>query len=473
MTTTTTTTMMTMTMTTMMTTMMMGLLLAGCVAAAPGNATSCEAMAERLNKRFLVGSNRFDAGGSTGAEARDKLREWMQSNGLLVQMCRPRGYPEVYGPCTDEFEGMDHIAASWIGLTDGAKEMVENDLFETFPNFPDMIGLVFDTSYPKSETLCVSPSDSASVGRFHDADGNPGCGPMKPRIDVGQSNTLDLLEAHLEDKRNGVRNATRELQVSQWVKRYNLGYGNETKGVKGFDDVKWWTHQGTGENVSCDDLYAPPFQLTNWTAITPKNATSLDACSTFGPSDVWTTAIIGSWSTLSGAGSWNPAEEAFLEVLGHPLCVDRSNSCVENANCYPQAGPIEWAAPCTFGPESFMNAMDIQLEMNKRPYPHEKGPAAFQWNELSVPLEANGPGGVEALFTYGNGYIKAVEKLVEKEKPEDQAMLRDIPANQTDYIAYAAKELAENYYGGVPIVYLNPTKENALEGKIFGCSPDI
>merc|ERR1711907_907829 len=96
--------------------MMMGLLLAGCVAAAPGNATSCVAMAERLNKRFLVGSNRFDAGGSTGAEARDKLREWMQSNGLLVQMCQPRGYPEVYGPCTDEFEGMDHIAASWIGL---------------------------------------------------------------------------------------------------------------------------------------------------------------------------------------------------------------------------------------------------------------------------------------------------------------------------------------------------------------------
>jgi len=451
-----------------------GLTLVGCgVAAAPGNASSCEEMAERLNKRFLVGSNRFDAGGSTGPEARDKLRDWMQSNGLLVQMCQPKGYPTVYGPCTDEFPGMDHIAASWVGLTDGVKEIVEKDLFEPFPMFPERIGVVFDTSYPRASPLCASPSDSASIGRLHDADGNPGCGPLKPAIDVGQRNTLDLLEAYLDDKKSGVRNATREFQVSEWVKRYNLGYGNETKGVQPFDQFEWWAPQGAGGNVSCEDLYFP--LPTNYTGITPKDATSVDACSTFGPADVWTTAIRGSYGVFSKAGSWNPAEQAFLEVLGHPLCVDRSNSCVESGTCYPEAGPLQWTAQCTFGPEDFMKVLDIQVEMNSRPNPHDKGPGGNQWNELSLPLEANAPGGVEALFTYGNGFFKVLDGLLENNQPEAKAefYVSQLPANATDYIAYAAKELAEKYYGGVPIVYVNPTKENALEGKIFGCSPDV
>ena len=78
------------------------------------------------------------------------------------------------------------------------------------------------------------------------------------------------------------------------------------------------------------------------------------------------------------------------------------------------------------------------------------------------------------------------------------------PANVTDYYNYAAKELASTYYGGVPgmweqnlshkhtythtltltltlsiylhlslkVVYLTPTKENALAGTLFGCDFD-
>merc|ERR1711871_150392 len=57
------------------------------VAAQDKNGTAaCEAMAEKLNQRYLVGSNRFNTT-ETGQEARDDLREWMCSNGILLSMC--------------------------------------------------------------------------------------------------------------------------------------------------------------------------------------------------------------------------------------------------------------------------------------------------------------------------------------------------------------------------------------------------
>merc|ERR1711879_511052 len=46
------------------------------------------------------------------------------------------------------------------------------------------------------------------------------------------------------------------------------------------------------------------------------------------------------------------------------------------------------------------------------------------------------------------------------------------PANITDFYNNAAKELASSYYEGVPVVYLTPTKENALAGTLFGCDFD-
>ena len=158
------------------TTMMKAAACLACVAvaaAAPNDAATCEAMAEKLNQRFIVGSNRFNTT-STGQEARDKLREWMASNGLLVSMCNPQGYPDVYGPCIDE--QMDHISASWIGQTDRTKELVEADILSPLQLYPGTIGLVFNISNPDTEVLCVSPSDSSSDGRQPDAKGNPACG---------------------------------------------------------------------------------------------------------------------------------------------------------------------------------------------------------------------------------------------------------------------------------------------------------
>ena len=80
------------------------LLLLGAAAAVNGAATNganddsaCQAMADKLNARFMVGSSRFDAGGSTGQEARDKLMQWLENNGLLLSMCDPDGYPDVIG----------------------------------------------------------------------------------------------------------------------------------------------------------------------------------------------------------------------------------------------------------------------------------------------------------------------------------------------------------------------------------------
>ena len=61
---------------------------------------TCEEMADRLNEKWMVGSNRFDAGGKTGQEAREALGEWIDSNGILTTRCTPSGYPDVEGPCT-------------------------------------------------------------------------------------------------------------------------------------------------------------------------------------------------------------------------------------------------------------------------------------------------------------------------------------------------------------------------------------
>jgi len=96
------------------------------------------------------------------------------------------------------------------------------------------------------------------------------------------------------------------------------------------------------------------------------------------------------------------------------------------------------------------------------------GPSAFLWNEISVPLEANTPQGVEAVFHFGSYFDTFIANSLSQSPPEAADPL---PADYAEYAKYAAQKLAEGYYGGVPVVTVTPTKENALAGKIFGCSP--
>ena len=220
------------------TTMMKAAACLACVAvaaAAPNDAATCEAMAEKLNQRFIVGSNRFNTT-STGQEARDELREWMASNGLLVSMCNPQGYPDVYGPCIDE--QMDHISASWIGQTDRTKELVEADILSPLQLYPGTIGLVFNISNPDTEVLCVSPSDSSSDNRQPDAKGNPACGSFNKPV----TESLRMIEEYLRSVKEGDKpNATLELAVSEWEKYYYLGDPSKNvTGVSGWDQMKWW-----------------------------------------------------------------------------------------------------------------------------------------------------------------------------------------------------------------------------------------
>ena len=104
--------------------------------------------------------------------------------------------------------------------------------------------------------------------------------------------------------------------------------------------------------------------------------------------------------------------------------------------------------------------------------------AASKLNETSAVLVAGAPStvaeqaakaqGVEAVFHFGSYFDTFIANSLSQSPPEATDPL---PADYAEYAEYAAQKLAEGYYGGVPVVTVTPTKENALAGKIFGCSP--
>ena len=299
-------------------------IVAACIAvAAAADASaknaSCQAMADKLNARYAVGSSRFDAGGSTGQEARDKLSKWMETNGLLFTECVPKGYPDVVdGPCTDGFV-MDHIAATWIGLTDRAKEMVEDGAFPAFPTAPfGGIGLVFDTSNPKSELLCISPTDSASAGRQPDAEGNPGCGPMKNDWNFGQDSKKPVYESYLKDKTN----ETALFEIGNFANAY-------VADVASWTSDKWWDAEKTWEDISCSKIIPAPELVSglNWTAFTPSDTASMEACVTYtkDPTNFWNESATtkGRFTIFAALGQWDPAALANPGHSGAPILQQR------------------------------------------------------------------------------------------------------------------------------------------------------
>jgi len=416
---------------------------------------TCEEMADRLNEKWMVGSNRFDAGGKTGQEAREALGEWIDSNGILTTRCTPSGYPDVEGPCTDGFI-MDHVAASWVGLTDRAKELVESDKLQPFPAFPvPGIGLIFDASKPEAGILCSYPSDASTDARQPDEEGNKGCGPRENDYYFGNKSRRPVIEQYLKDKQNNQANVTNEMQVRNFVREYN-----DSASTWSLKD--WETTGRTWENFTCGEWAG---MSQDWTAFTPKDTSSMEACKAYikDPSNVWDEekTHFGSflyWQ-LEGMSTWDDPLEA---VLGHPSCKDTSNKCNSNGSCTVM--PIEWVGACSWPPESFASAMDTWLELRSR-----ANPMQAQMNEISLDLEANGPGVVEALYVsntpYGAiGNDKLIAEFI-KQTPPDQTPLKNV----TEYFSYAAKKLAEDYYGGIPVVLVNATKENALAGTMFSC----
>ena len=455
------------------TTMMKAAACLACVAvaaAAPNDAATCEAMAEKLNQRFIVGSNRFNTT-STGQEARDELREWMASNGLLVSMCNPQGYPDVYGPCADEV-GMDHISASWIGQTDRTKELVEADILSPLQLYPGTIGLVFNISNPDTEVLCVSPSDSASDARQPDAKGNPACGSFNKPV----TESLRMIEEYLRSVKEGDKpNATLELAVSEWEKYYYLGDPSKNvTGVSGWDQMKWWEGDNvtSDANVTCSDLYwtsTDPGEK-QWAAIKPLVPMEEYLAD---PKNVWdpTKTQWGSFPVYYNAGTWNMT--SYEELLGHPLCVDDSDPCVMDGTCTEGGKIVEWLAD-PLEPQHFQQAMDMQVELYGKRIPGlPEGKASLpQWNEISVSKNANVKGGVEAIFVrkdfFGPG---GTLELLEKQRGSG-ASTGPVPPRAKEFTEYGARQLAEGYYGGIPVVYASRKKEDVLAGKVFGCSPD-
>jgi len=416
---------------------------------------TCEEMADRLNEKWMVGSNRFDAGGKTGQEAREALGEWIDSNGILTTRCTPSGYPDVEGPCTDGFP-MDHVAASWIGLTDRAEELVKTGKLLPFPVYEDPgIGLIFNTSTPETEVLCSFPTDATSAGRQPDDEGNNGCGPITTDYYFGSDSKRPMIEQYLENKENNIVNITNEMQVRNFIREYN-------DSVSTWSLKDWETTGRTWEDFTCVD-WLPDYLQANWSAFTPKDTSSMDACKAYtqDPSNVLAQDLthMGLFGYFIQMGGWDDYYEA---LLGHETCKDVSPPCVSDGTC-PLNYPLEWLGACSWAPENFQSAMDMWLELRSK-----ANTMQMQDNEICLALEANAPGRVEAIYVtntpYGAiGQPELIDNIVKADADYP-------PKNVTDYFAYAAMKLAYEYYGGIPVVMVNPTREDALAGTMFSCN---
>ena len=170
----------------------------------------------------------------------------------------------------------------------------------------------------------------------------------------------------------------------------------------------------------------------------------------------------------SKAGTWNMT--SYEELLGHPLCVDDSDPCVMDGTCTEGGKIVEWLAD-PLEPQHFQQAMDMQVELYGKRIPGlPEGKASLsQWNEISVSKNANVKGGVEAIFVMKDFFSSGgTLELLEKQ----QGSTWPVPPRAKEFTEYGARQLAENYYGGIPVVYASRKKEDVLAGKVFGCSPD-
>ncbi|UPR04047.1 hypothetical protein HOP50_15g73800 [Chloropicon primus] len=414
--------------------------LAVATAAPADNATeSCLTMAAKLNERYAVGSSRFNTS-ATGQEARDELREWMTSNGILLSMCNPQGYPDVYGPCTDEFP-MDHLAASWVGLTDRARDLVEADTFSPFPVYVAAVGVIYDPAFEQVQVHCSSPTDMSSSGRQEDEDGNPGCGPIRNSALYGQDSLFRKIQEHFSATNATTTNATVEYAAADALKQYY-------KAVSGWDQMNWKAGEDFAEgpfNKTCRTLDGGDTPL-NWPAVTPVDP-SMAACRAFiaDPKNIVSAGKFGSFGVINEVGSWDINSTVIREGLGHEYCIDDDvDPCVAEGFC--SGRPLDWMGACTWKPEDFMSSIDAQHEISTMKSPSVDGPSIGLWNEISIPVEANTPQG-----------------------DADGAEDNPFPSDYGEYARYSAQKLAEGYYGGVPVITVTPTKENALAGKIFGC----
>merc|ERR1711871_552498 len=368
--------------------------------------------------------------------------------------------------------GNGSISASWIGQTDRTKELVEADILSPLQLYPGTIGLVFNISNPDTEVLCVSPSDSSSDNRQPDAKGNPACGSFNKPV----TESLRMIEEYLRSVKEGDKpNATLELAVSEWEKSYYLGNPSKNMtGVSGWDQMKWWEGDNvtSDANVTCSDLYyttSDPGEK-QWAAIKPLVPMEEYLAD---PKNVWdpTKTQWGSFPVYNKAGTWNMT--SYEELLGRPLCVDDSDPCVMDGTCTEGELLVEWLAD-PLEPQHFQQAMDMQVELYGKRIPGlPEGKASLaQWNEISVSKNANVKGGVEAIFVmkdlFGPG---GTLELLEKQLGSGASTF-PVPLRAKEFTEYGARQLAENYDGGIPVVYASMKKEDALAGKVFGCSPD-
>ena len=148
---------------------------------------------------------------------------------------------------------MDHVAASWVGLTDEAKELVESGNLSPFPVYGMPVGMIFNPSSPAAEVLCSYPADGTSAERMPDELGNNACGPMKGDWYFGNSPNLiglsrEMTDTYMADTKNGTQNLANEFAIASANATFNKYVGNWSQG-------QWWEEGPTwADDTGCTPI---------------------------------------------------------------------------------------------------------------------------------------------------------------------------------------------------------------------------
>lgn len=196
----------------------------------------------------------------------------------------------------------------------------------------------------------------------------------------------------------------------------------------------------------------------------------MEACRAFiaDPKNIANGGKFGSFGVINNVGTWDIDDNIMHEGLGHEYCVDDDvDPCVAEGIC--PGTPLDWMGVCTWPPELFMSSLEAQYEISTKKIPGIDGPNTAMWNEISIPVEANTPHGVEAVFHFGDYFDTWINNMLAQASSAQKGE-NPFPPDYAEYAKYAAENLAAGYYGGVPVITVTPTKENALAGKIFSCS---
>jgi len=375
---------------------------------APTN-NECQEIADILNNRWLMtGNYRFD-------RDEDKLNNWLLEHGLLISMCLLISYPNVDALCVNHLLDSNHISASCIGAGVEVMELIEKDFLSPFPVYPYPTGVVYDLDSWRIDVLCSYPMDGRSKSRD-----DQGCGPLSNDFNHGRNSNKRLTPRGLEKKKLQYKNIVHDWSID-----------------------KWWEPSKSWEDFICysEDVAA---DFTTWF---PIDNSSQAACRRIVQDPF---KFLDDTKTFRMAANVQSLEWNYYGLFDHPICVDKSSSCV-SVGC--PGTWYQWSGACSWPPNEFQRMIDSQLYIATS----ARQSRMLQWNQVILSNTARNPVAIAAVIS-----------VLPDEEMKRTLEAQGLTPNITDYFRYASEQLARDHYK-VPLVFVNATKEAALNGKLFVC----